>query len=149
MARSVAVSADGLNVYVVSRGAIAVFARDTATGALEQLRRTAGCLKPAGRPGGCAVARGIFFATEIEVSEDGANAYSSGESSNAVSVYSRDPDTGALTQLPGEEGCVSNSGSEGCADGRALLRPGGVTAFDANVYLAADGSNAVAVFSRH
>jgi DNA-binding beta-propeller fold protein YncE len=58
---------------------------------------------------------------------------------------------GALTQLPGQGGCVSDTGSAGrCADGTALDRAAGVAvSHDGyNVYVAAESSNAVVVLDR-
>ena len=52
--RSVAVTGDGKNVYVASGAAVAVFARDPVTGALEQLTGTSGCISSFALPDGCA-----------------------------------------------------------------------------------------------
>src|SRR5687768_8850839 len=63
--------------------------------------------------------------------------------------------TGALTQFPGQAGCVSENGTNGqCADGRALrgLWSSVVSADGKNLYAASgplDGTGAVAAFTRN
>jgi DNA-binding beta-propeller fold protein YncE len=54
----------------------------------------------------CATARGIDDATDVAISPDGKFAYAAATSSNSVAVFSRDSETGALTQLPGQAGCL-------------------------------------------
>jgi DNA-binding beta-propeller fold protein YncE len=61
----------------------------------------------------------------IAIAPDGPNAYVvsvSGQTGgiDAVVVLSRDATTGALTQLTGEAGCVSEDARDGCAQGRGL-----------------------------
>ncbi len=122
----VAVSPDGRNVYATSSFShtVAVFRRSDRTGALRQLRGRAGCLNPTGRAG-CGRARGLGNASGIEVTGDGRNVYAQGVA--AVAAFSRNRRTGALRQLPGRAGCVSDRPRErprdGCARGRALAVP--------------------------
>jgi DNA-binding beta-propeller fold protein YncE len=115
---SVTVSPDGRNAYSVHFGAVGVFARDPDTGALTQLPGAAGCLQASWPT--CARARGLAAAGHLAVSNDGRNVYVAAPGSQAVAVFARDPATGALTQLPGRAGCVSNRRDEGCGRGRAL-----------------------------
>jgi DNA-binding beta-propeller fold protein YncE len=70
--------------------------------------------------------------------------------SDAVAVLARDPLTGALEQLPDQAGCVSFTGSETCARGRALEFPVSVAVGPdgTSVYVASFSSNAVPVFAR-
>jgi hypothetical protein len=71
--------------------------------------------------------------------------------SDAVAAFARDPTTGALTQLAGTAGCVSETGNGGaCADGRALDRARGlaITEDGANVYVGSEIADAVAVLTR-
>ena len=85
------------------------------------------------------------------MSPDGDNVYVASLSSDAVAAFSRDHTTGALTQLAGTVGCVSETGNGGsCADGQALDRPRSVAVSPdgRNVYVAAETSDAVAAFSR-
>jgi 6-phosphogluconolactonase (cycloisomerase 2 family) len=151
--RSVAVSPDGTSVYAVSEtsGAVSVFSRDTATGALRQLGGLAGCVSQTGTGGSCADGRALAGAGDMTVTPDGANVYVASLGSDAVAVFSRDATTGALTQLAGTAGCVSETGTGGaCADGTALDRSRSVVVSPngTSVYVAAEISDAVAAFSR-
>jgi len=152
-ARSVAVSPDDKNVYLASEtsGAVSVFSRDDLTGAITQLAGMSGCLSQTGTDGGCTDVRALGGAGGIALSPNGDNVYVASLSSDAVAVFSRDQTTGVLSQLPGTAGCVSETGNGGsCADGRALDRSRSVTVSPdgANVYVAAENGDAVAVFSR-
>ena len=164
-ATSIAVSRDGRNVYVASLGssAVAVFARDRATGALSQLPGRAGCVADVAVDGTCADARSLAGAFAVAVSADGKSVYvakgfdlreESGDAfaGSGVSVFRRSAATGALTQLGGARGCVShNPLKEGCARGRALEGAQSVTVSPdgRNVYVAATASNAVSIFARN
>jgi DNA-binding beta-propeller fold protein YncE len=67
-----------------------------------------------------------------------------------VAAFARDRRTGALTQLPGTDACVSEDGAGGaCADGVGLIVADSVAVSrdGRNVYVASEG-NAVAVFAR-
>jgi 6-phosphogluconolactonase (cycloisomerase 2 family) len=152
-ARSIALSANGKSLYVASRvsDAVVAFARDTKTGALTQLAGTAGCVSETGTGGLCANGVGLDFATSVAVSPNGKNVYATASGSNAVTVFARDVKTGALTQLAGTAGCISEDGTGGqCADGKALLAPFAVAVSQngKNVYVASRDSNAVAIFAR-
>jgi fibronectin-binding autotransporter adhesin len=151
--RAIAISPDGKNVYVASSrsNAIAVFARDKASGALTQLRGTAGCVGLAGTPN-CGTAVGLHGANSVAVSPDGRNVYATARNASAVTSFRRNPRTGALRQLPPERaGCISVAAVPGCAGGRALFGADVVTVSPdgANVYVGAFFGNAVAVFSRN
>jgi DNA-binding beta-propeller fold protein YncE len=150
---SVAVSPDDRTVYVSSllSDAVAVFRRNTTSGALTQLPGTAGCISESGSGGQCAAGKGLDGPRSIAISGDGKNAYVTSLHSNAVAVLARNPDTGHLTQRAGLGGCVSESGSGGrCADGRALFSPTSVaTSPDGrSLYVASFVSDAVARFER-
>jgi 6-phosphogluconolactonase (cycloisomerase 2 family) len=116
---TVRLSPDGRNAYAANGGGIAIFTRDPATGVLSQLPGPAGCIIRV-RSSTCAQARGIDFVEHLAVSPDGRSVYTAAYNSGAIAVFSRDPATGALTQLPGRAGCVSVRRDEGCARGRAL-----------------------------
>jgi DNA-binding beta-propeller fold protein YncE len=154
---SVAVSADGKNVYAASitSDAVAAFRRNTTTGALTQLvgpTGRAGCVSEDGSAGACADGKALEAASEVALSPDGGNVYVASSSfSDAVAVFRRDTTNGVLTQLAGKAGCVSDTGSGGqCADGRALELPSSVavSADGKSVYVASAISDAVAVFAR-
>ena len=84
----------------------------------------------------------------MTISPDGASVYVAAEESGAIAVFDRAAD-GALTQKAGLDGCVSESGSGPCADGRALTGAHGLarTADGTSVY--AVSKDGVAVFDRH
>jgi DNA-binding beta-propeller fold protein YncE len=149
----VTASPDGRDVYVGAEfsKSIAVFDR-AADGSLSQRADTGGCISDGGA-GGCRPGRGIGFAIfggpyGLAFSPDGANLYAASYGS-AVAVLDRSAD-GSLTQRAGLAACVSDAGNEGCADGRALsfVRDVAVSPDGANVYVAAEQSDAVAVFDR-
>jgi 6-phosphogluconolactonase (cycloisomerase 2 family) len=150
----VAVSPNGKSVYVTAGGsnAVAVFARDVKTGALTQLAGTAGCVSESGTGGLCADGKALLSPFAVAVSQNGKNVYVVSRDSNAIAVFARDFKTGALTQLAGTDGCISEDGSGGeCADGNALSGAFGlaVTRNGKSVYVAAEGSNAVSAFARN
>jgi hypothetical protein len=137
---SLAVSGDGRYVYVSAFNAILVLGRDPGTGALEQLPGTDGCVArmPSTRPG-CAGGRGIRGASELALSPDGRNLYvvSRGPATSGVAAFARDGESGALTQLGGDEGCLS-TGLAGCARGRQVTQP-------QDVVVAPDGTHVYVV----
>jgi DNA-binding beta-propeller fold protein YncE len=152
-ATSVTISTDGASVYVASAstgveastGAVAVFDR-AVDGTLTQKPGTAGCISDAGTDG-CVDGRGLAYASSVQASPDGDSVYVASGNSDAVAVFDRAVD-GTLTQKPGTAGCISDAGTDGCADGRALhfalsvvLSPDGE-----NVYV--KGSDGMAVFDR-
>jgi len=150
--RAVAVSTDGASVYVASAqsDAVAVFARDRATGALEQPAGPAGCVIQAGG-GGCAEARALDGIADLALSPDGGNLYTVSDKINAMSLFSR----GArkrLRRLPGSRGCVIRGGVLGCSPGRALTRADEITVSPdgRNAYVASKSRElgGIAVFRR-
>jgi 6-phosphogluconolactonase (cycloisomerase 2 family) len=114
----VTVSRDGRNVYsaAYNSGAIAVFSRDRATGALTQLPGRAGCVSVR-RDEGCARGRALYGAEQVAISRNGRSLYLAAW--EGVSAFVRDTTTGALRQLPGSSGCMSRRG-RGCARVRGL-----------------------------
>ncbi len=153
-AASVTVSPDGKSAYVASQnsGAVAVFDRDTTTGALSQDPAPAGCISEGGT-GGCASGVGLSEPVSVTVSPDGKSAYvASSYSTSAVAVFDRNATTGALTQKSGLEACISETGSGGdCTDGVALDAAYSVTVSPdgKSAYVASLSSDAVAVFDRN
>src|SRR3989442_1464249 len=86
---AVAVSPDGTNVYAAggTDDAVAVFSRDSATGALifVELERQA-----------TNGVDGLDGVDAVAVSPDGTHVYTAASNANAVAVFDRDPDTGSL-----------------------------------------------------
>lgn len=147
---SVAISPNGRNVYVTSRGSnsVTAFKRDRSTGALHQLPGAAGCISGVPLPG-CATGTALLGPDVVVVSPDGKNVYVGSFFGNAVAAFARDPSTGALAQLSGSAGCIAEA-TGGCAVGLALGAPEGmaISGDGRSVYVATALSNAVAVLSR-
>jgi DNA-binding beta-propeller fold protein YncE len=148
---SVAVSADGRNVYATSLGsnAVTIFARSPSTGGLSQATDGSGCIANAATPG-CTTGRELDGPDVVTVSPDGDNVYVGAFFGNAVAMFDRDPSTGALTQPGDTTGCIVNSPTSGCATGLALAAPEGMAiSGDGNdVYVATAVSNAVLILTR-
>lgn len=121
--QDIAISPDGRHAYVASYGshAVAVFARNR-SGELRQLPGRRGCLKHHGVRR-CTPARALARPSSITVSPDGRNVYVTAAGSNALAVFARHRRSGALRQLPGARGCLSQLPGGGCRDGRALNEP--------------------------
>src|SRR5262249_38735051 len=131
----VLVSPDGRHVYVAAFGgdAVAVFARDTATGYLtyvQHQKRGVGGIQGLGSPFGLAM------------SPDRAGLYAVGSDSFSVTVFARDTSTGALALVEEKfEGLDGVAGMQ--RPQRIAVSPDG-----AHVYVAGGTSNSVVVFSR-
>lgn len=143
-AREIAVSPDGRNVYVVSptADAVAVLTRDPTTGAIAY----AGCVSQAAT-GGCGSAPALDSPVQLAVTPDGGAVVVASSTANTLSVFTRNPTTGALTYstcfqqgttLCGANNVVGLAGANGVtvsADSRAI-------------YVAASTSQAIARFTR-
>jgi DNA-binding beta-propeller fold protein YncE len=149
--RGIVISPDGKNAYVASSGsdAIAIFSRNRKTGVLTQPEGQAGCVS-ADSSLGCAPAVGLEGPASVAVSPDGATVYSASVDSDSLTAFSRDSRTGALTQLPGSGGCVSELSIAGCGAGRGLdgADTVAVSPDGKNVYAGAFQGSAIAVFDR-
>jgi DNA-binding beta-propeller fold protein YncE len=147
---SVAVSPNGRNVYVTSRGsnAVTAFQRNRSTGALRQLPGAAGCIAGVPLPG-CATGTALLGPDVVVVSADGKNVYVGSFFGNAVAIFDRDPASGALSQPAGNAGCIA-AATSGCAPGLALGAPEGMAigADGKSVYVATALSSAVVVLGR-
>jgi len=146
-ARGVAVSADGISVYVASGegDALAVFNRNTTSGALT----SAGCFRDTeNATTGCTSVQGLDAPRDVAISADGTSVYEVSAEDDAVTFFRRSTSTGALTWIS----CVrdvSNTGT-GCATAAGLDGPRAddITADGKSLYVAARDGDAVAVFGR-
>jgi 6-phosphogluconolactonase (cycloisomerase 2 family) len=135
-ANSVAVSADGNHLYAASWDdeAVAVFSRNTATGALTFVEV---------HKDGVGGVDGLNGALAVTISPDGKHLYAAGNDDNAVAVFSRNPTTGALAFLEFQKDGV------GGVDGLSGAYSMAVTPDGKHLYVGGIGDDAVAVFSRN
>ena len=120
----IAISPDGDNVYTSgapntgSSGSIAEFSVGDG-GALTQMASPNNCLgtPESGDPScGPGTATGVVGITGLLVSPDGTNLYSASQfEGGPIAEFSRDPDSGGLTQLASPNDCIEETGDEfGC-----------------------------------
>ena len=135
LGQGITVSPDGLHVYAASRNdnAVAVFSRDSNTGALTFVEF---------QEDGVGGVDGLDGASTPSVSPDGRHVYVAARNDNAVSVFSRNPATGALTFVEIQQDGVG--GVDGLANATFVT----LSSDGRHVYVAASADNAVAVFSR-
>ncbi|BAP56423.1 hypothetical protein THII_2126 [Thioploca ingrica] len=136
-ADSVTVSADGKSLYVAGSfdKAVAVFSRDPINGHLT--------FQQVLKDGDSGVVDGLSGAESVTVSADGKSVYVASSLDNAVAVLARNPNTGLLDFQQ-----VLKDGDSGVVDGLSGADSVTVSADGKSVYVAGDGDNAVAVFSR-
>lgn len=148
---AIAISADGRDVYVASStsDAIAVFRRNTRTGRLNQARGDAGCIAARGAAG-CARAVGLEGPTSVAISPDGRNVYATSVTSDSITIFRRNPKTGALAQPTDSTGCIAALATPRCATARALRAPDvvAVSPDGTSVYVGSFDGNAILVFAR-
>jgi DNA-binding beta-propeller fold protein YncE len=113
----IVISRDGTNVYAGSffGNAVAVFTRDTSSGALTQPSGSAACIAEA--ISGCAPGIALGSPEGMGISTDGSTVYVGSALSNAVAILSRDPSTGALAQATDGSGCIVDAPITGCTTG--------------------------------
>ncbi len=152
---AIALSPDGKNAYVVTKGgnALVEFSRNAETGLLTEI----GCIDEANAECSSHEAKGIGNPYDVTVSPDGENVYVTSFGKEAVAEFSREPATGLLTQLPFPNNCISSLTTEetGCGTEKALGLEhviGLVTTPDGkDLYTAAggtEGKGAIAAFER-
>lgn len=154
-----ALSPDGLYAYGGEYGnGMSIFDRDPTTGLLTQKAGTAGCITDDGDDdtgaSTCAVGRDVAGTYPVMVSPNGNTLYDVAAEDHGLSVFHINSD-GTLTQFPGTEGCVTdtgmdNTGASTCATGREVGPYGGVLSPDGgSLYLSDNdtGSGGVAIFS--
>ena len=127
-------------------------------GSLAQLSGKLGCVvdKSVKKKNGCASARalnepGPFMGSRaIAISPDGRNVYVASSASDAIAIFFRNPNTGALKQHSGLAGCVAAKGEAGCAPAIGLDAPNSVAVSPdgRNVYVTSRDSSTVTMFAR-
>ncbi len=147
---SVAVSPDGNTVYVASKGpagGIAIFERDPETGDLNQDPGAAGCISDANA--GCVKGLSQMSGIEtVEVSPDGRSLYGLSPSSDAITLFTRDTETGELTPVPAPDGCIVSKPAEECTLATGLGDPRAIAFAGGNAYVASERRDAILVFDR-
>ena len=151
-----AVTRDGRSLYVASSigDAVAILARDRATGVLTQPPGRAGCISQDGGGGRCTAGRALDEVWSVAVSPDGRNVYAVSSKVNMLGAMARNRATGALSQLPGRHGCFirGRGGLFGCFEGRGLTVAVAVTVSPdgRNVYVTSEDTflGSVAIFRR-
>jgi cysteine-rich repeat protein len=135
-AEAVAVSPDGLHVYVVGHDerAVAVFTREAGTGAVTFASVVRDAVDGV---------NGLRGARALAISPDGKHVYVSGNDDDNVVLYNRDPATGALTFVARYEDGVG--GIDGVAGPAGVV----VSSDGTNVYVGGDDDDAIAVFTRN
>ncbi len=120
-------------------------------GCLSQLPGLSGCISEDGSGGECTDGAALDGPNSVTISWDGTSVYVTSAFTDAIAIFDRDVETGALIQKSGTAGCISETGTGGmCADGKALDGPNGVLVSpdDSTVYVASAFSSAVAIFDR-
>jgi DNA-binding beta-propeller fold protein YncE len=156
------VSPDNGNVYATSltSNSVTMF-RPTEGGGLAQPARPEGENIPGGlgnpegclvylRSPGCSFGRAIKAPEGLALSPDAINLYVTAFETGAMDVLDRNLKSGAVTQKPGERGCLASPKVGGCALGRATGLTGSVVVSPdgKNVYSTSQQSSAVDVFRR-
>jgi DNA-binding beta-propeller fold protein YncE len=127
-------------------------------GTLTQLAGKHGCLVDrSAKTGGCARARaldgpGPFMGSRaIAVSPDGKQVYVASSGSDAIAIFTRNRQTGVLTQAKKGAGCIAAKGAGGCAVAIGLDEPNSI-AISPNgrsVYATSRAANSITAFARN
>jgi 6-phosphogluconolactonase (cycloisomerase 2 family) len=107
-------SPDGSSLYVPSltEGSIAIL-QIKADGHLEQVSGVDGCVTESGTDGAggpCTDGTAMSSSFQMAVSPDGKHVYGASQITEAITLFNRDADSGALTQKSGLDGCISKNG---------------------------------------
>ena len=147
----VAISPGGANVYVGSflGSSLAVFSRNTSSGALTQPADVTGCFVNTPTTG-CTTALALGNPEGVTVSPDGDNVYVAAPGSDALGTFTRNTSNGSLTQDTDGTGCISSSALTGCTPGTQLAGADAVVVSPngASIYVTSLESNSVTAFTR-
>jgi DNA-binding beta-propeller fold protein YncE len=130
----------------------------TKPGTLAQLAGKHGCLVDrSAKSGGCARARalngpGPFMGSRaIAVSPDGKHVYVASSGSDAIAIFTRNRQTGVLTQGKKTAGCIAVKGNGGCAVAIGLNEPNSIAISPdgRSVYATSRAGNSVTAFARN
>ncbi|HEY6729715.1 MAG TPA: beta-propeller fold lactonase family protein [Solirubrobacterales bacterium] len=157
-ARVSVTSAVLLMALVVVGAAVAAPKQPSEPGTLTQLAGKRGCLVDrASKAGSCGVARalngpGPFMGSRaIAVSPDGKHVYVASSKSDAIAIFTRNRQSGALAQAKKAAGCIAAQGASGCATAIGLDEPNSV-AISPNgrtVYATSRLGNSITTFARN
>uniref|UniRef100_A0A7R9U537 TNFR-Cys domain-containing protein n=1 Tax=Pinguiococcus pyrenoidosus TaxID=172671 RepID=A0A7R9U537_9STRA len=144
-ASSIAISSDGLHVYVAAPDddAVSFFTRDLSTGMLAFL----GFLRNGNQGPGGETARGLAGAQSLAASLDGKHVYVAAPGDNAICVLGRDANSGSLSYLTS----IHDGDNFDTSEYVVGLRSVGAVAISpdgSHVYTAACRNNAGVVFTR-
>jgi 6-phosphogluconolactonase (cycloisomerase 2 family) len=124
------------------------FTRDRKNGKLKQLAGAQGCVSETGDGGQCFDGRALVGPTDVINAEN--FLYVASDTSAAVSLFQRDPDSREWRQPNTTDGCVSETGTGGeCVDGYALT---GARSLELNANaskLWVGGTNTISWFERN
>jgi 6-phosphogluconolactonase (cycloisomerase 2 family) len=140
---SITISPDGRHAYLTDyyANAIVTYNRDPGTGALLRAPGRDGCLASSDTTSpvqpDCRPARGLGSPRGAAFAAEGRRLYVAG---GVTAVFSRDPATGRLEQLPGAAGCLSRPGFVGSVPGSDCTETRGAPGY--SVTVSASGSNA-------
>ncbi len=141
---SVAVSPDGSSVYAASSDAVAVFSRNSATGALTYSE----CIGGGSECTPTKPADALKFVTSVTVSADGRSVYAASGDADVIAMFSRNTATGALTYtgcIGKLSECAATKPAEAVDDPFSVA----VSADGSSVYVASLDSNVLDAFSRN
>ncbi len=147
------VSPDSRNVYVNSNqnNAVLEFQRES-SGALTQLPAPNVCIMNGPAEAGCSEAKGLKSTLGVAISPGGENVYASSSEEDDEAVFTRDPETGDLTQFAAPFECVGKIEHTSCeitdVKGIAGARRVTVSPDGKNLYVAGQNDHTVVELAR-
>jgi 6-phosphogluconolactonase (cycloisomerase 2 family) len=121
------------------------------TGSITQFPGKTGCVNRDGLSG-CTQGKAVGELSVVAVSPDGTNVYAAGGtgSRGALTIFTRNPVTGSVTQLRGRAGCVLRGQTTGCTRGPGMETPAAVAISPDGtlVVIAANNGQAIGLYRR-